>query len=120
MAEEREEEPKEEPKEEPQERRTEPQSTATGTKTDSGHAGERREEPQTEECPRCYVPVAAGKLGSHLYSAHGVERRQKVDDKSGSRTPKPKQKNEEKPKDDGNDDKDKKKGRWSEVRGGWG
>ena len=81
---------------------------------------ESRKEPAERQvlCSRCYTKVPAEHLGSHMYHAHGEERRKATpppDAPKDPPTPKPKTKTDP-PADSG---KAKSKSRWAEVRSGW-
>jgi hypothetical protein len=93
----------------------------------------RRQADRPESCPRCGVHVERGKLGSHNFHAHGEDRRakdrtddgdkDKDKDKDGPKAP---PKKDDKGSQSGGQGQNgtgtrrKPKGRWGDVRKGWG
>lgn len=81
--------------------------------------GRRKDDFRTEYCPTCHNSVEPGHLDSHMYHAHGVERRQGEE----NRTPppperKPKQQKPAPKAEDGEEQKPKAKtSRYFQGRG---
>lgn len=118
-----------------------PQTQAPAQQTAPPPAPERREDDapkfgrrqtdRPESCPKCGVHVERGKLGSHNFHAHGEDRRQKPrdDDNNGDKDkggPKSPPKKDDKggqsggQGNDGTGTRRQRKGRWDDVRKGWG
>jgi hypothetical protein len=89
----------------------------------------RRDADRPEVCPTCGVQVERGKLGAHRFHAHGEDRRAKPrdDDKDKDKDkdkdgPKPPSRKDDKAPQSGagNGGGRRRKGRWDDVRKGWG
>lgn len=85
--------------------------------TESSHPGRRHSDRAQEFCPRCRTAVEPGHMGTHMFHAHEIERRETTKTKraSAKRRPAPKDNGDEK------DEKDEKTpaSRWGEVRKSW-
>lgn len=101
---------------------TETREQPSERRTDSPARTEREPAtttPEREDCPECDAPILTGKMGTHRYRAHGVERRAAKDDKRDKAT----SKRRPPPGDDNKDEDDKETpppaSRWAEVRSSW-
>lgn len=79
--------------------------------TRENHPG-RRQSDKAQFCPKCHNAVEPGHMDSHMYSAHGVDRRQTEENKTPP-PPERKQSTKTAPKDDGGEgQQQRKKSRW--------
>lgn len=112
---------------------TPPQPPAPERREDDAPKWGRRAGDRPESCPKCGVHVERGKLGSHMFHAHGEDRRAKdrkddgdKDRKDDGDAPKPPPRKDDKGGQSGGQGSDgtgtrrKRKGRWDDVRKGWG
>lgn len=110
----------EERKEQPQERRERPQERRREEPaySESSHPGRRAGDRAQEFCPRCRTAVEPGHMGTHMFHAHEVERRQQTTSKRtpAKRRPAPKDNGDEK---DEKEKEDTRSSRWADVRKSW-
>lgn len=75
--------------------------------------------PEREDCPECDAPILTGKMGTHRYRAHGVERRAAKDDKRDKATSKRRPPPGDDDKGEGEKEEPPPASRWAEVRSSW-
>jgi hypothetical protein len=76
------------------------------------------EVPTVEYCNRCHTAVRPGQMGSHLFHAHDIDRRQTADRKPKT-TPKRKPAPSSPPSDEPEKEPAAATSRWADVRKSW-